>query len=284
MKRTMGFTLIELLVVIAIIAILAAILFPVFAQARAKARQISCLSNMKQIGLGFMMYVQDYDETAPFRRVTANGGDWWTPRMTSWKDAILPYIKNGGRDYNGGVAYASAGSGGIFQCPDNTAAWATTIPWGFGGTGKPGDEATRFPRSYAINNDAGLNNGSKFWPCVGDGGCGNGALASIDAPANIGMVAESRVTFSDVSAEFVGYECTQDGLPSGGTGFSCVKGHSGGMTQFAFFDGHAKAIKGPASISSDVWNCFGPNSPYVNDGWRNQGAQLQRANAVREWK
>jgi prepilin-type N-terminal cleavage/methylation domain-containing protein len=65
MKNRRGFTLIELLVVIAIIAILAAILFPVFAQAREKARQTSCLSNLKQIGLAFKMYVQDYDERWP---------------------------------------------------------------------------------------------------------------------------------------------------------------------------------------------------------------------------
>jgi prepilin-type N-terminal cleavage/methylation domain-containing protein len=69
--RHPGFTLIELLVVIAIIAILAAILFPVFAQAREKARAISCLSNLKQAGLAFAMYTQDYDETCVPQEVAA---------------------------------------------------------------------------------------------------------------------------------------------------------------------------------------------------------------------
>src|SRR5947209_973259 len=64
-KRASGFTLIELLVVIAVIAILAGILFPVFAQAREKARQAACASNMKQIGMAFRMYVQDYDQYFP---------------------------------------------------------------------------------------------------------------------------------------------------------------------------------------------------------------------------
>src|SRR5438045_2165890 len=83
-----GFTLIELLVVIAIIAILAAILFPVFAQAREKARQISCLSNEKQIGLGFLQYCQDNDETFPYGLSLGNG------TYTAWPDAIQPYMKS----------------------------------------------------------------------------------------------------------------------------------------------------------------------------------------------
>ncbi|MCC7495205.1 MAG: DUF1559 domain-containing protein [Fimbriimonadaceae bacterium] len=91
MQRKRGFTLIELLVVIAIIAILAAILFPVFAKAREKARQASCLSNTKQISIAFLQYAQDYDERMPYQ-VT-----WVLPSYAtgwSWPDRISPYIKN----------------------------------------------------------------------------------------------------------------------------------------------------------------------------------------------
>lgn len=84
-----GFTLIELLVVIAIIAILAAILFPTFAQAREKARQAACLSNMKQIGLAFLQYNQDYDEYFP----GLYSGDWGNS-TARWMDNIQPYVKN----------------------------------------------------------------------------------------------------------------------------------------------------------------------------------------------
>jgi prepilin-type N-terminal cleavage/methylation domain-containing protein/prepilin-type processing-associated H-X9-DG protein len=87
-RRPAAFTLIELLVVIAIIAILAAILFPVFAQARAKARQVACLSNMKQIGTAVMMYSQDYDELIV---PSQNGGG---TTLVSWPTLIFPYIKN----------------------------------------------------------------------------------------------------------------------------------------------------------------------------------------------
>lgn len=93
-RNTQGFTLIELLVVIAIIAILAAILFPVFAQAREQARKTSCLSNLKQIGTGLMMYTQDYDESMPtaFADVQRiNGGG---TNAIPYEQQLMPYIKN----------------------------------------------------------------------------------------------------------------------------------------------------------------------------------------------
>src|SRR6476620_4284165 len=101
-----AFTLIELLVVITIIAILAAILFPVFAQAREKARQAACSSNLRQIGLAFGMYAQDYDEKLPDRRdlkLSLPGGfrPWstWPPSdpRAGWAAIVLdPYIRSGG--------------------------------------------------------------------------------------------------------------------------------------------------------------------------------------------
>jgi len=91
-KTRQAFTLIELLVVIAIIAILAAILFPVFAQAREKARQASCISNFKQGALGIMMYMQDYDEAFPV--MTAEYGVWTPQPNWAWGQMVFPYIKN----------------------------------------------------------------------------------------------------------------------------------------------------------------------------------------------
>jgi prepilin-type N-terminal cleavage/methylation domain-containing protein/prepilin-type processing-associated H-X9-DG protein len=107
-KVKQGFTLIELLVVIAIIAILAAILFPVFAQARAKARQVSCLSNLRQIGLAVANYRGDYDGITPIIRECGPTAGWpacQAGKVTlGWMDFLQPYTKNYG----------------VFKCPEDT--------------------------------------------------------------------------------------------------------------------------------------------------------------------
>jgi prepilin-type N-terminal cleavage/methylation domain-containing protein len=105
-----GFTLIELLVVIAIIAILAAILFPVFAQAREKARQASCFSNMKNLGLAVTIYAQDYDESLPMWHWARRS----QPQPLIWYHAIKPYTKNLG----------------VFVCPSDKRKSLDLSGWG----------------------------------------------------------------------------------------------------------------------------------------------------------
>ena len=110
-RNTKGaFTLIELLIVIAIIAILAAILFPVFARARENARRTSCSSNLKQLGLGVMQYIQDYDETYPFNWDYDGGGSITNPELEGWRYYMQPYVK----------------SVQIFQCPSSAPPSGTT--------------------------------------------------------------------------------------------------------------------------------------------------------------
>ena len=156
-KLTKGFTLIELLVVIAIIAILAAILFPVFARARENARRASCQSNLKQIGLGIMQYTQDYDEKMPGERM---GG-------VHWGYVIQPYVK----------------SVQLFKCPSNT----STGNVAFAPTPTP---AQQIPRSYLANGFSDANwvfGGTVNSPMVEDAGV---ALSAIEETSRVVTIGE----------------------------------------------------------------------------------------------
>ncbi len=177
MHKRSGFTLIELLVVIAIIAILAAILFPVFAQAREKARTISCLSNTKQMGLAVMMYVQDYDETF-FSQPWPGGcpddgyGAQTGQPMEHWAVLINPYVKNAG----------------IFKCPSFSGSTyiAAYALWTCGTGYNNGNSS-----SWTIPEvDYGLNEWIIDAPTT---------LASIGSPADIGLGEDNPYIFDGPS-------------------------------------------------------------------------------------
>jgi prepilin-type N-terminal cleavage/methylation domain-containing protein len=227
--QSKGFTLIELLVVIAIISILAAILFPVFARARENARRSSCMSNVKQIGLGIMMYVQDYDERYPLNDQQREGqgtppGGWadtWSKDNSHWYLAnyIQPYTK----------------SVQIFSCPSGPV---------------QGNLAMRFG-GYGANKSI-----------LGDGSV---SMASIDSPASVYLImdaGQSSVNWASAAsaggqANYIPgvEECT--GYPTGKnspalTGSYLTDYQSGRHflgVSVAFADGHAKWLK-----SSEVCN------------------------------
>jgi len=147
MKKNVGFTLIELLVVIAIISILAAILFPVFAKVREKARATSCTSNMKQLGLAVLQYVQDNDETYPCGQYQGAGAGGNAGE--GWAGQLYPYIK----------------AKGVLKCPDDP-----TVP-----------PAGQIAISYAYNihlDEASDATGSWYMP-------GTQTLASVNSPSNV---------------------------------------------------------------------------------------------------
>jgi prepilin-type N-terminal cleavage/methylation domain-containing protein/prepilin-type processing-associated H-X9-DG protein len=232
-----GFTLIELLVVIAIIAILAAILFPVFAKAREKARQITCASNLKQIGLGFAQYIQDYDEAYP------NGIDGSGLDLCGWPAQISPYIK----------------STGVLKCPDDATQPGTVSELGQTGI-------TTAPVSYGANSnlagqkDAGLVSpdvtvvafevaGSLAAPGTANdngGASGNG----IDVAAVTGTLTAAAYTVAnpgellsfDGGALYESGYLNGTGTPSKGaydTSYSGGGLHTGGAN-YLFSDSHVK--------------------------------------------
>ena len=226
-----GFTLIELLVVIAIIAILASILFPVFARARENARRASCQSNLKQIGLGIAMYVQDYDEKYPMLWYGAadpsviqtapgtpgmvfkvgDGGSGTENNYITYMDLIYPYVK----------------SVQIFRCPSST-------------------DAERYP-DYELSGAYGGTYSSYY-------GRPNGAtsLAEINSPSTSAMIWETGAT-SGVSFETkYGFRGAAGSIPRWQSSHEM---HLDGMNM-AFGDGHVKWMSSASIV--------GQTGPYIN--------------------
>jgi len=268
MKRS-GFTLIELLVVIAIIAILAAILFPVFAQAKQAAKRTVDLSNVKNIGLGLMLYVGDNDDCCPFiRDVHVFASDFTGPSEITWKDLTYPYIKNGGARVNSvGQIFTTPTDGGIFQSPLSQDPWSSAGPASGRTPAGVGDESTRFPRSYAVNNEAGANELGglqRWWPAnytdmpQYDQGTGN--MTSLNSPSTVIMFAPTKTFLLDVDHSTAlerPYSAAGVQLDwNGGPGLGGLMTDGNGGANFAYFDGHAKNSKMSQTLANDGWDCL----------------------------
>ncbi len=233
-RKRNAFTLIELLVVIAIIAILAAILFPVFAKAREKARQTSCASNEKQIGLAMLQYVQDYDETYCYREITG---------LQTWKVALMPYIK----------------SNAVFACPDNPQVGKVNTDDGIAVSYVPNcvDNNPLYTRLGIFG-----ENYSATPPPT---------LAQVQTPSTTIAILETTWPTSDFVITN-GYFSGANG-GTGASLSAIFAGHTS-MTNYLFSDGHVKTLPPAATLSTteggtgavDAWDRDGSNIPSPQNG------------------
>jgi len=243
-SRKDGFTLIELLVVIAIIAILAAILFPVFAKARAKARQTACLSNMKQLGLALVQYTSDYDEAMPYAQlfldIPGDGGNPPGWSFTDWRQLIYPYVK----------------SMDAYVCPDNPSNAVVNANTQVASN-------LKFTTSYAVNMTSAtlptwVSVGWKYAPFTENYVWNNTLYNPTPANVLLSSITNPSTTIAVLENIRPGYAIM--GLTDTGnvnckinnvaTGYSCLFAGHTGMTNYIFCDGHVKSLAASNTVST----------------------------------
>ena len=216
--RKTAFTLIELLVVIAIIAILAAILFPVFARARENARRTSCMSNLKQIGLGVIQYVQDYDEAYPL--YSGGGGAYVNGGVYGWGAVLQPYLR----------------SNQVYQCPSEAGSYAPST-----------DLTNRGYLDYSMNfNVGGGHNGSPYDKPTKE--------SQFEFVANTVMIHDWRPVGGGDSQRntWSQFNAVSPGCPASFPDeCAALKRHLEGAN-YTFADGHAKWLKAEVPVYSPV--------------------------------
>jgi prepilin-type processing-associated H-X9-DG protein/prepilin-type N-terminal cleavage/methylation domain-containing protein len=268
--RSGAFTLIELLVVIAIIAILAAILFPVFAQAREKARQATCGSNMKQMGLAFLMYAIDYDDTFP----CPGGG---TPLISTGRSPATGWIQQNADGSIGGIypyvksSSATNAAGNMYSCPSALNFTGTDL-----GANVPGVDRQR---SFIMNDYVRASHPGTFvtnvtspTPAQPDGFATGASPTSVAEPASLILLYEGTQRTDPANAGAT----NRNGAPlhrrTNGTssrppftiGFPI--GLHSGMANFLFCDGHVKAMRPGQTWTRALDSVFPTINPQV---WNN---------------
>jgi prepilin-type N-terminal cleavage/methylation domain-containing protein/prepilin-type processing-associated H-X9-DG protein len=271
-----GFTLIELLVVIAIIAILAAILFPVFAKVREKARQTSCLSNEKQLALGLLQYTNDYDETYP---CGASGFTNWNTQ--GWIFSVYPYIK----------------SEQVLACPDDSSptdnynykdilSYGLNSNYAYGIYGKNTAVTTKLAQfqspaktieffevggvsgNITLSEDSTIGGGSDYYygGASGDGNCQPGYVGnakSFSTPATP-TVYETGL-FANVTAAATGSHFSTDGgRHTNGSNYTFADGHAKWLRSSAVSAGYDNPTAGSPGTSGVEGSGCGGVSPYNN--------------------
>lgn len=254
MRHRSAFTLIELLVVIAIIAILAAILFPVFANAKISAKKAGSMSNLKQLAASIYLYANDQSDCLPLSGWKIGTDTLGNQNCYSWRWAVLPYVRDTPTYVSSKNSYADLDYGWV-------------CPWFFGGSwpAEPIDAMAGIKISYAGANSW-ANNGTVAWWTNGDGNTGID-LGQVPRISSLLMIVESKYAYEDLGTWTLDLGPGLWTDPAGTPGSGPMTDYNG-KVNFAFFDTHVKSYQPCATFGALNWN-YGdvPPDDYLWEWW-----------------